>query len=320
MRAAFILLIVLTGLAALAQNTTTVYTYDLNGQLVPSGQEVAAKSDGTTTQTERTRSINGRIVPLERVEEKVLSSAPEHKVIERIVRKYDANGEPGPPEKVLIDEETKPGGTTTTKTAVYRGDINGELHLAQRTTTESHKQGDTVNTESVIERPALNGDLAPVEKHQAIEQLRPDGMHQSVEIYRKDENGDFYQALRKVTDQEKKNGTVTENTAVYEPGATGQMQLSSQTVEKTTKEANGSEHVEIDIFGRNVPGTVQDPNAKPELKERQLIDRRPGSGNTVVETLSVRRPTISDPATLGAVRKLSETVCKGKCGDSGAQP
>ena len=33
----------------------------------------------------------------------------------------------------------------------------------------------------------------------------------------------------------------------------------------------------------------------------------------MVETLSVRRPTVSDPNRLGALQQISETVCKGKC-------
>jgi hypothetical protein len=33
----------------------------------------------------------------------------------------------------------------------------------------------------------------------------------------------------------------------------------------------------------------------------------------MVETVSVRRPTVSDPGTLGPPRQLSQTVCKGDC-------
>ncbi|MGH9665912.1 MAG: hypothetical protein ACRD9L_15915 [Bryobacteraceae bacterium] len=320
MRVASILLFVLPALTALAQNTTTSYTYDLNGRRVPNGEEVATKSDGTATRTEKTVSVNGRTVPQESVEERVLQSGANHTVVERLVKKYNPDGQPGPPEKVLIDTETNPDGTKTTQTSVYRGDINGAMRLAEQTTTERSQQGQTVDTNSVVARPSINGGLATVEKRQTVEQLRPDGMHQSTEVYRKDDNGDFYEALRQVTDQETKNGTVTANTAVYEPGAGGQMQLSSQNVQTTTREANGAEHVQVDIYGHNVPGTVRDPNAKLELQEQQLIDRSPGAGNKVVETLSVRRPTISDPTTLGSARKLSEAVCTGKCGDSPAQP
>jgi hypothetical protein len=56
-----------------------------------------------------------------------------------------------------------------------------------------------------------------------------------------------------------------------------------------------------------------EPDGKLKLYEQQTIDRRPGAGNSVIETLSVRRPSISDPTTLGPSRQISETICKGKC-------
>jgi hypothetical protein len=318
--AASVLLFAVSALAAPAQNTTTGYTYDLNGRRVASGEDVATQSDGTTRRTEKSLSVNGRMIPRESVEEKVLQSSANHTVVERLVKKYGPDGRPGPPEKVLIDTQTNSDGTKTTQTSIYRGDINGTMQLAERTTAQRSRQGQTIDTNSVVSRPTINGDFAAVEKRQTVEQRRPDGMHQSMEVYRKDDNGQFYQALRQVTDRDKKNGTVTENVANYERSSNGEMRLSGQTVRTTTKEANGAEHVQVNIYGRNVPGTVRDSNAKLELQEQQLIDRTPGSGNKVVETLSVRRPTISDPTILGSVRKLSETVCTGKCGDSSAQP
>lgn len=320
MRFASILAVLLAAALAPAQNTTTGYTYDLNGGRVPDGQTLATKSDGASTWVRQGVSVNGRTVPQERVEEKVLVSDSNHKLVERMVYKYNPNGQPGPPEKVVIDERTAPDGTQTTQTSVYRGDINGSMQLSERSTAERRQDGQTVDTNMVIDRPGINGGLSTVEKRQTVEHVRSDGTHSSTEVYRKDENGTFYQALRTVTDQKKTDGAVTENTAVYEPGSSGQMQLSSQTVRTTTKEGNGAEHVQVDVYGKNVPGTVRDPNAKLQLQEQQLIDRGPASGNSVVETLSVRRPSLSDPTALGSPRKLSETVCTGKCSDAGAQP
>ena len=49
------------------------------------------------------------------------------------------------------------------------------------------------------------------------------------------------------------------------------------------------------------------------VKEQQVVQRRTNPDGSVVETLSVRRPSVSDPNRLGDLQKLSETVCKGKC-------
>jgi hypothetical protein len=67
----------------------------------------------------------------------------------------------------------------------------------------------------------------------------------------------------------------------------------------------------VNIYGRNVPGTVSDSGLK--LQEQQVIETTPGPNHTVVQTLSVRRPTVSDPQSLGPARQLSETVCQGDC-------
>ena len=50
-----------------------------------------------------------------------------------------------------------------------------------------------------------------------------------------------------------------------------------------------------------------------QLKEHQIIERRPTSGGGVVESLSVQRPALADPKRLGPAIQISETVCRGKC-------
>ena len=58
-----------------------------------------------------TRDINGRTVPVESTEERVLSDSGSSRVIERIIKRYDANGNPGPPERVRIEETKEPDGS-----------------------------------------------------------------------------------------------------------------------------------------------------------------------------------------------------------------
>jgi hypothetical protein len=88
------------------------------------------------------------------------------------------------------------------------------------------------------------------------------------------------------------------------------LQLHSQKVTKTVKAADGSKDQQVDIFGENVPGTVDPGGLK--LQEQQLIQRK-ARANEVTETLSVRRPSLADPKLLGPARQISETVCRGKC-------
>ena len=84
-----------------AQSSVTSSTQvDVNGHRIPNGPEVITSKSGNDTQTTVTmQSINGRQVPLERVEEKVVREDASGRVVERLIRRYDPQGTPTPPER-----------------------------------------------------------------------------------------------------------------------------------------------------------------------------------------------------------------------------
>ncbi len=132
-------------------------------------------------------------------------------------------------------------------------------------------------------------------------------------MYRRSENGDFYPAQREVKEETKAGDRTVEKTALYQARGSAELQLSRQAVSTTTKHPDGSEVAEVDLYGDSVPGTVHSSGASQQLYEQQIIQRKKGPGGEVIETLSVRRPSISDPQHLGDPQKISETVCTGKC-------
>jgi hypothetical protein len=69
----------------------------------------------------------------------------------------------------------------------------------------------------------------------------------------------------------------------------------------------------VNIYGRAIPGVVQDPGAPQQIQEQQIVSRQKNPDGSVTESLSVRRPSLGDPTQLGSVQKISETVCSGKC-------
>ncbi len=109
---------------------------------------------------------------------------------------------------------------------------------------------------------------------------------------------------------------VSDNSAEYERGSNGELQLHGQTVTKTVTGRTARKMRWWIYIRANVPGTVSGNESGLKLQEQQTIESTPGPGNTVVQTLSVRRPTVSDPGTLGPARQLSQTVCKGDCKQS----
>ncbi len=303
-------------LPAAAQSSSQATVIDINGNRAPAGPEVTTTPapNGYET-TERARSMNGRMSPLERVEQKTLRDDAAGKLVERVVRRYDGAGNLASTEKLLIDERKEPNGNSIVETTTYASGINGDMRLVERSSTRNELSGTTQTSDTVIERATINGGFDVVEKKNAVIAKRGDGQEEAVITYRKDPGGSFYAAVRSVTDRTVSGNTTTDNTAKYEVGATGRLELHAQTVKTVQKRPGGGEDVAVDLFDKNIPGVVNDTGAL-RLKEHEIIARRPAADGAVVETFSVQSPSLSDPNKLGPPRQLSETVCKGKCGDT----
>ncbi len=299
-------------LCAQQSSVTSASSVDINGRRVAEGPGVIrTKSNSHTETTEVLQSVNGRSVPIERVEEHVIREDASGRVVERIIHRFDQTGNPTAPVKETIEETKRPDGSSTKQVTTYRGDINGGMQLIEKSMTQVRTSGATESTETLIQRPTVNGSLETVEKQSSTKLKQGSGYQEEATTYRRDGNGGFSAAVRKTTEHVEQGPESSDNTAEYERGSTGQLQLHSQTVTRTVTGADGSKDVVVDIFGQNVPGTV-DPGGL-RMQEQQLIQKRPGPNDSVTETLSVRRPSVSDPKSLGPVRQISETVCRGKC-------
>jgi hypothetical protein len=297
-----------------AQDASAVRTteVDINGHRVTQGPQVFTTQSKTGSETTETvQSINGRTVPLERVEDRVVRDDASGRVVERIIRRYDLTGNPIAPERVVTEENKGPNGSSTVRTTKYAGDINGTTQVIERSTTQKQVSGDSQTADTVIERPTINGSFDAVQKSNTVVIKQPGGYEETAITYRKGPSG-FYPAVRKVTDHSENGNVSRDNTAEYEVGATGQLELHGQTVTNILKRSDGSEEIAVDLFSKNVPGVVNDKGSL-RLSEHQIIDRRPGAGGAVVETLTIQRPTVSDPNKLGPPKQLSETICRGKC-------
>lgn len=316
MRRFFLVFVTAIWPLAAQQASITTTGVDINGNRVTEGPELIERKTPTSSEvTERMQSINGRMVPVERVEERVVRDDASGKVVERIIRPYGPDGNPGPPTRETIEEQKGADGNSTIRTTTYRGDINGNMQLVQRTLTQARKTDSTESSEMVIEAPTINGSLETVEKRSTVKTKEPGGAYQAEDtVYRKNASGNFYTAVRQTTDHTVRGSEATDNTAEYEVGPTGELQLHGQTVSKTVTNADGSKDVVVNVFGQNVPGTVDGGGNQPlRLTEQQIIRQTPGPNNSSTQTVSVRRPSVSDPNTLGPERQLSQTVCKGDC-------
>jgi hypothetical protein len=293
----------------LAQSSATTYTKDVNGNLVPGGSTSTAPG----VVTDLRQSINGREVPVEQVEEKVLSESGPTKVTERIVRHYGANGDVVSTDRV-VTEETKTGdGGSVVHATTYRSDLSGNMAEAERKTVETHKNGNETVTDTSLEKKDLNGSFSVAEKRSATAETTPNVKKVNETVYLRDTNGNLYEAQRSATEETKTGNQTVSNTAVYEPTVNGSMSLKRQSVTKTTTNADGSSTQDVEIFGRASDGIARAENAPPSLTEKRTIERQKGSGGAVVETQTVQLPSVNDPGRLDAARKVSETICRGEC-------
>jgi hypothetical protein len=288
------------------RSQTDVYTYDANGRRTLAGQQVA----GAGGSEQSVRNLNGRVAPLEKVEEKVLSDNGTERVVEKTIRPFDANGNPQPPQRVRVTERKEGDGARTIETQVFNGNINGGYSLAERSQATERTRDGRTTVETQVARPTLNGGLDTVEKRSTTIVKTGEKTSEDTLTYRKDASGSFFTAARAVKESETKAGRTVENTATYISGERRQLELSGQTVAETVKRADGSESKQISVFGMNAPG--RPATGQPALREQQLIEKNKTAGG-IVETLSVRRPAVDNPNALGPAQKISEKVCTGPC-------
>jgi hypothetical protein len=299
-----------------AKSTATydLDTHDVNGNPMPGLDTRSSRSDGDSSVYETRQSLNGTTVPAERVEQHVVRDSGGVRVVERLIQRYSPNGEPLPREKQTITTTTHADGSVEEQSDTWRGDLNGNLALAERTETETRRNGSTVNSETVVSRPSLNDSLDVVEKRDVVrDEQSKDAWQQNETVWRNGQSG-FYEAVRRVTEHRAEDGRVSENTAEYEPGNTGALVLHSQIVKNSVKAPDGSERTEITVRDQSAPGRVidgSDPGLK--LHSEEIVERVPGADGSVRETVSVRRPSVSEPDRLGPARRISETVCRGNC-------
>jgi hypothetical protein len=304
------LFLVLTAGLAAAQSASTTYTKDLNGNRVE-GKLVNTSAGGD--RTERFQSINGRQVPVEQVTERVVSKDANGKVTERIVQKFDPTGRPASTERVMIEENKLPGGSSTVRETSYRNDVNGSLREAERKITETRVSGSTTTASTTIDRPSMTGSFETIEKRSSVTDGPADNQHTTESVYSRSVSGGFQETVRTVKTTSTQNDSIKETTATYEPGLNGQLQLDSQSNSTTSKQPDGTQVTQRDVFAKTVAGNVQDSSGAMRVKEQQVVQSHANPDGSVVETVSVRRPAVSDPNRLGDLQKVSETVCKGKC-------
>ena len=264
-------------LLLLGQQEVTHRTYDINGHAVSRTRSASAGGASTTT----VRNLNGREVPVESVEERVIADG----VVERTIRRYDPNGNPGPVERVRIETHKSADGTVEVRSTMQRGDINGNLAAVQRSTAVT-RGNETVET---VERPAAGGGFEVAERRETTR--KPTG--ETTVVQQVDMNGRMYESGRTTAER---SGT-TENRAEYE-ATNGRMQLVRQTVTRTDRD-----RVEVDVYTPDVQG-------QPQLSRRQIVEKT-RSGTGLTSTVSVQ--LVDGSGRLTAPRVVEQTTCRGEC-------
>jgi hypothetical protein len=304
--------------AQTGHNSTSTYDLDtqsINGGPMPGLSTSFSETPGSTRTIETRQSLNGHSVPAEKVNERVVSNEGGVKVVERTIERYDPNGEALPPEKQVITTAKHADGSEDQQNSIWRADLNGNMALAEKDETAIRHSGGTVTSETSVERPSLNDSLSVVEKRDVVRTEGAAGAYEQNEtVWRNDPSGGFYEAVRRVTEHKDQASGSSDNTAEYEVGNTGALELHSQMVRNTVKAPDGSQTTEVTYLDKSAPGTVESgDNLALKLRSQEIVETSKGPGGAVRETISVRRPTISDPNTLGPATKVSETVCHGDC-------
>jgi len=301
---------------AVAQEARTldVYKYDANGRRTPVNGFSAASGGGSSVKSETTRNLNGRTVPIEQTEEKVLSESPSGRTVERIVKINDEQGRLVRTERTLIEEQKSSNGGMHVVTSTYRSNVNGQMDLAEKSVMDSSKSGNTTSAETVIQRKTINGSFDLVERRATVMKETEKTTEADSTVYRPDLNGSMQAQEREIVKSvATPTGTRVEST-LYNSKSSRQagdgMEFSTKSVTETVVRPDGSQATVTDVYAQSAPGRASDGTA-PKLKEQLVVERKPVNGG-YVEAIAVRRPAVAD-GVLGAAQKVSETVCTGSC-------
>jgi hypothetical protein len=251
-------------------------------------------------------SINGQMTPRQNVEEKVLKDDKTQRIVERTIRRYDPNGNPGPVEKVRIEETKNPDGSSRTVTTTSRSDINGNVQLAERETTEARTSNGVTTANSTLERRGTDGTLQTAIKRDVVTKKTSTGSDSEISTFQRDADGRFFEALRHVAQISTKGNESVSNLTEYR-SREGKLELEGRTVTTTNKQPGGSEVSVVDVYAVHDAGQVRTPG-QVRLLEQNIIERKPG-----IETLRVRETSPNNPGRLGAARLVLERVCTGDC-------
>jgi len=210
--------------------------------------------------------------------------------------------------KVRIEETKNPDGSTTIQSTTYEADVNGNLRLYERATTQIRK-GDTTEASTTVERATLNGSLQTTERSTSIERKTASGSQVDSTTYRRDISGNFTPATQDVKQISKSGGEETAEAAHYELDPNGKLTLASRAIDRVKTNPDGSQVSDTDVYSKFSVGHTGDANAgQPRLQEQVHRERTPGPGGVVVETTSVRARLPNDPATFGAYEKTSQVT------------
>ena len=294
-----------------AQSVATTTSVNINGNRVDDFS-VATAPNGETTQL--SESINGRLVPKEQSETRVLSESPNEKVTESIDRKYNQTGDLISTQRTITTERKTPGGGTSTNATVYASDVNGNMREFEHRLTETHPTGPgTTESEVTIARPSLDGGFQTVEQRKILKSENPKQSHEEQTVYQRSNNGDLVETRRTVADSQKSKDKTEEQVANYAADYLGHMVLLTSEKSTTTVSKDGKQVVERSIYGPNALGVARTDQDGQKIREQDIVVRTPGPDGSVKETVSARRPILSDPTQLGPPIQISETVCTGKC-------
>jgi len=307
----YCLFVVATAATLVAQSASSSYQTDINGNRVEYGATSTTK-DGATTQL--SQSINGRLVPREQTESRVLSETPTEKVTESFDRKYDLNGQLVSTERTVTTERKLPGGGTSTNASVYRSDVNGGMPEVERRNTETQPSGpDKTTSDVTIARPTANGGFETVEQRKIVRTVEPNHGSEDQTVYLKSLSGEFVAKRRTVTESQTSGTKTDASVQNYEADYQGRMALLNSETSTTMVSSDGRQVTERNIYASASDGVPRDEQGGQKIKEQQTIVRTPGPGGSFTETVSVRRPTLADQSHLGPATQISETVCTGKC-------
>ena len=305
-----------------SSSARSVTVFDASGRKIrePGSQFFRQTQSGSERQL-TLQSISGREVPYLSERQTVLRETETEKSVEKIVQRYDPNGNPTHQEMVREETRKLPDGTVVTTATMFIENINGRMEIVDRVVNRRQEHNGRIENLTTTEKPSINGGFQIVVREESTEEKQGENTSTITTVRRVDDGGGrLVVAGREETVMRQSGNVSTTEKTVYERDAlNAKMTVSSRTKGELVANEDGSSTETAETYGHSLgEGTPRFLSGRSENRLLRTVTRETviGLAGETIETTRTRTRSQADPHRLAPTETQQKVRRPGENGDT----